>query len=216
MANLASVADVRRILQIPSDNVNEERDARLRAALDAVESHFRSKLKGISQPGPQMETFFDVYEDATLRMPAVDVTVTKVNVYEYPSSIGIPLSPIELGLGHGYDLTDDGCVILRPTLAFSPFEGATAQRRMRAYSRVEVHYIGTGIIPKDITEGIAYIAAGWYTDGPRALTGLTAEKIGDYSYTIGGGMTPDGIPSFWDRGMLILKEFLNKDRVMVT
>lgn len=213
MATLASLNDVKRALHIPLDDVNDDRDAELRVALDAVEGIFKERLEKLTQSGPQMLTFFDVPEDHALRLPSNDVTVTLLRVYEYPSSYGIPLSPIELGLGHGYDLTDDGQVILRPTLAFSPFEGATAQRRLRYYSRVEVHYIGTGEVPAAVTKGIAYLAAGWHTDELRSMQGLSMEKIGDYQYQLGGVTTPDGTPSFWDRGMLMLKPYLNTQRV---
>lgn len=215
MAKLASLYDVRLALRIPSSDVNEERDAQLRVALEAVEGVFIDRLKNITASGPQMIVWYDVYEDATIHLPSSEITVTKLNVFEYPSSPGIPLSPIELGFGHGYDLTDDGCILLRPTLAFSPFEGATAQRRLRAYSRVEVHYIGNGVINPTITAGIAYLAAGWWQDAPRAMSGLTSEKIGDYSYTLGDLAADDGIPGFWARGMLLLKPFLNTSRIQV-
>jgi hypothetical protein len=214
VASLASVNDVRLALRVPSSNVNEDRDEQLRVALEAVESIFIPRLKGITEEGPQMMTYWDVAEDATLRLPSDDVTVTKVKVYEYPSSYGIPLSPIALGLGHGYDLTDDGKLLMRPTLAVSPFEGAMAQRRLRWYSRVEVHYLGTGFIKANITAGIAFLAAGWWQDGPRALSGLTSERIGDYSYTLGAAST-DGLPSFWDRGMIMLQPDLKQQKVMV-
>lgn len=212
----ASINDVKRILRIDPEIVDIERDKRLRQAIRAVESTMLPRLKKLDLPGDQMETFFDIPEDHTLRLPADDVTVTKVKVYEYPSSYGIPLSPIELGLGHGFDLTDDGAVILRPTLSFSPFEGATAQRRLRAYARVEVHYISTGVIPSAVTEGIAFLAAGWYQDGPRALSGLTDEKIGDYSYHLGGAVDEQtGMPNFIARAMWMLDPYMRKSRVQV-
>lgn len=215
MAELASLNDVKRALHISLDDEDSDRDAELRIALDAIEGIFTERLTRLTQAGPQMITFFDMSEDATIRLPSPDVTVTVVRVYEYPSSYGIPLSPIELGLGFGYDLTDDGCVILRPTLAFSPFEGATAQRRLRQYSRVEIHYIGTGEVPAAVTKGIAYLAAAWYTDELPSMQGLTSEQIGDYKYTRTNNTGPDGTPSFWDRGMIMLKPFVNQQRVAV-
>jgi len=210
---LASPADVKRQLRIADDDTSQ--DAAISAALAAVNS-WASQLKWkFAAEGPQMETYFDVNEDATLWLPAPDSVVTKVKVYEYPSSYGIPLSPIELGLGHGFDLTDDGALILRPVLQISPFEGATAQRRLRAYSRVEVHYIGTGVVPKAVSEGIAILAAGFYTDGPRALKGLKSERIGDYSYTVGSGSAQDEMPEYQARAMWLLKPFLHRMRVRV-
>src|SRR5581483_6350629 len=212
--HLASVDDVKRIRRIEA-STDLTIEARLRAAREAVESMMMQRLWNMTGSGAQLEVFWDVPEDATLRMPAPDVTVTAVKAFEYPSSAGVPLSPIELGLGHGYDLTDNGDLILRPTLFVSPFEGASAQRRLRQYARVEVHYMGTGVVPEAVQEGIAFLAAGWYQDGPRALSGLTDEKIGDYSYTINPTPDEDGMPSFYARGMMMLAPFLRRSRVAV-
>lgn len=211
----ASLEDVKRVLRIPADSVNDDRDAQLRGALDAVNSWAEDSLT-VSKDGPGLEVYYDIPEDATLKLPAPDVTVTTVKVFEYPSAFGIPLSPIELGLGHGYDLTSSGLLILRPTLFVSPFEGATAQRRLRTYVRVEVNYIGTGVVPRRITEGIAFLAAGVWQDGPRALSGLTAEKIGDYSYTLGGANDgSDMEPSFIQRAKFFIGRDIKRQRVTV-
>ena len=209
---LASLADVKRILRLTDDNPT--RDAEIRAALDAVESWAESALWKISLPGAQCEVYWDIPEDATLFLPAADVTVTRVKVFEYPSSAGVPLSPIELGLGHGYDLDDDARLMLRPTLYYSPFEGAGGQRRLRTYSRVEVHYIGTGVVPRAVTEGIAFLAAGYWKDGFRALTGLTSERIGDYSYTL-GEIKPGESAPYVTQAMWFLRRFLRKQKVRV-
>ncbi len=212
---LASLADVKRVLRIPAASVDTERDDRIRAALAAVESWADTRLWHISAEGEQLEVFWDIPEDATLHLAAPDVTVLKLKVYEYPSSAGVPLSPVELGMGHGYDLSDDGRVFLRPTLTVSPFEGASAQRRLRVYARVEVYYEGTGVIPRAVTEGIAFLAAGHYADGPRALKGLTSEKIGDYSYNLGALKSDSGEPSFVDRALFFLGPYMRKQRVAV-
>lgn len=209
----ASVADVKRILRIEATD-DDAVDARLRAALSAVEAWASHRLVRLSQAGDQVWVKFDVREDATLHLPADDLTVTKVKVFEYPSLSGVPLSPVELGLGRGFDLTDDGRLILRPTLGISPFEGATAQRALRTYSRVEVFYIGTGIVPADVTEGIAFLTAGYYTDGPKILSGITSEKIGDYSYTRAGN-NPDSNPSYLDQALFFLTDYFRKGRVSV-
>lgn len=212
----ASLEDVKRILRLRDDD--PARDAEIRASLAAVESWADKRLWDTSRSGLQCETYFDISEDATLQLPSEDCTVVKVKVFEYPSSYGIPLSPVELGLGHGYDMTDNGRLMLRPTLFVSPFDGASAQRRLRQYERVEVHYLGTGVVPRAVTEGVAFLAAGHWQDGPRALQGLTSEKIGDYSYTLGGSGTPGGEEdaAFVQRAMWFLKTYLKKQRVAVT
>lgn len=211
----ASLDDLKRVLRIPSDSVNEDRDAQLRGALDAVNSWAEDALT-ISKDGPGFEMYFDVSEDASLKLPAADVVVTTVKVFEYPSSFGVPLSPIELGLGHGYDLTSTGLLILRPSLFVSPFEGASAERRLRQYSRVEINYIGTGVVPRRVAEGVAFLAAGWWQDGPRVLQGLTSEKIGDYAYTIGGANDSNAQdPGFVQRAKFMLGRDFKRQRVTV-
>jgi hypothetical protein len=202
------------LLRTPQDSEDVERDANLRVALAVAESWVGPKLKDLGKRGDQVETFFDVSEDATLHLPADDCTVTKVKVFEYPSSGGVPLSPIELGFGHGYDLTDEGDVYLRPSLVVSPFEGASAGRSPRLYSRVEVFYTGTGEIPQNVTEGVAIIAAGLYTDTPRALGGMKREKIGDYEYELQQRTGADE-PEYVSRALWLLKPSMKTSRVSV-
>jgi hypothetical protein len=211
---LASLADVKRIMRL--DDVNAARDDKINAALRAIEAWAALRLKGLADAGPQAETFFDIYEDATLPLPARDAVVTKLKVYDYPSSQGIPLSPIELGLGHGYDITDSE-VILRPVLGVSPFEGAQASRRTRCYSRVEVFYIATGVVPADVTEGIAFMAAGYYQFGPTILQAIRSERIGDYSYTVDVNQDPNtGMPFYVSQALFFLTPHMRKSRVSVT
>jgi hypothetical protein len=212
-ADLASIADVKRILRIES-STDPVIDARLQAGLDVMEEWVLPKLKYVGKEGAWCEVYFDISEDATLRLPANDITITKVNVFEYPSSFGIPLSPIELGLGHGFDQDDQGNLMLRPSLYFSPFQGAVASRPRRTYSRVEVHYLGSGVVPRTITEGIAFLAAGYYQDGPRILAGLKSEKIGEYSYTLADRLAPDEA-DYVAQGLWFLGPQFKRQRVAV-
>lgn len=210
----ATLSDVKRVLNISEESVDDERDAKIRASLLAMESWVAGKLDGLSDKGDQVAAFFDIAEDATIHMPASDITVTKVKVFEYPSAAGIALSAVELGFGHGYDLTDDGDVLLRPTLGVSPFEGAAASRVLRYYSRVEVFYEGTGVIPQHVTEGVAFLAAGYFEDAPRTLAGLRSEKIGDYSYTRDTA-DESGEKSYVAQGLWFLKPSMRQARLSV-
>ena len=72
------------------------------------------------------------------------------------------------------------------------------------------------MVPRAITEGIAFLAAGHWQDGPRALQGLTSERIGDYSYTLGDVGKDGGTSSFEARALFFLKPFLKRQRVAVT
>ena len=209
---LASLDDVKRILRFTNDD--DVRDAQLQAALDAVESVMEPKLKGIGRSGSLSADFFDVREDATLHLNDPSAVVTLVEVFEAPSVSGVPLSPISLGVGEGYDVTDEGGVLLRPVLTFQPFEGALASRLVGYYSRVTVHYQGSGQVPAAVTEGVAYLAAGYWKDGPRALSGIKREKIGKYEYELQNASTNDD-PSYVPRAMWFLDDYLAKQRVTV-
>lgn len=214
MPALASTDDVKRILRLTDTNAS--RDAEIRAALDSVLSWADSRIV-LAGTGRQVETYFDVYEDATLRLPVGDLTVTMVKIFEYPASDGYLVSPIQLGLGNGYDITDDGSLYLRPLMGVTPFEGAWARRGLRMYSRVEVYYEGSGVVPRALTEGIAMLAAGYWNDGPSVLSGLKSEKIGDYSYTSDTSVDPaTGKPAYEKSAMWFLKPYMKKARVMVT
>lgn len=212
---LASLDDVNRVLRYTTGE-DTTRDARVRAALAAIESRMEGQLKNIGREGSWVETFFDTYEDATLYLPAQDATVTLVKVFDYPSSEGTLLDWIGLGRGHGYDLTDEGAVILRPALFVEPFEGAIASRPLKVYSRVEVHYQGTGQIPKAVTEGIALLAAEYYKNAPLTVGRLKSEKIGDYQYTVAEDEAGEESDAF-KRAMWFLHPYMGrKRRVLVT
>lgn len=240
---LASVQDVKRILRMHGDE--EPRDSELRAALDAVESWADTHLNYVEDDGLHLETYWDVYEDATLHLPSPDVIVTKVKVFGYPSD-EVVSRPESLKVHEGYDVTQNGRLILRPTLIFEPFEGAVASRRLTLYSRVEVYYTGSGVIPRALTEGIAFLAAGYWAHGPAALvgftskiassssgsgggiTGITSERIGDYSYKFGdggssssrsgsgqGSSSGSSLP-YLDQAAFFLQSYMRKSRVAVT
>jgi hypothetical protein len=216
MSALASLDDVNRILG-RTTGADETADAKTRAALDAVNSWAESALWKISAEGPNVEVYFDQPEDGTLYLPAPDVTVTKVKIFPYGSgndSFFFLYTNSMSGTGQGYDIDDQGRLILRPMRTFAPFEGARAERFLRTYSRVEVHYIGTGVIPKGVTEGIAFLAAGYIEYGPKVLSGMKSERIGDYSYTLQGQGTDEELP-YMRQARMFLGRYLRKQRVRV-
>lgn len=216
MAALASVDDVNRILGYSTGD-DPVRDSKMRANLDAVESWADGALWKISAEGPQVEVYFDIPEDATLYLPATDITVTKVKIIPYAAgddSFFYIFVNSEAGNLNGYDVTDDGRLILRPMRTVAPFEGVRADRLLRTYSRVEVHYEGTGVIPRSVTEGIAFLTAGYHRYGPKVLEGMKSEKIGDYSYTLATGAPGDELP-YLEQANFFLRRFLRKQRVRV-
>lgn len=221
MAALASLDDVNRILGYTTGD-DTTRDAKIRAELDAVESWAESALWKISVEGSNVEVYWDVNDDATLYLPAGDITVTKVKII--PSSTGGDDSFFWLfanslsSTGQGYDMDDQGRLFLRPMRNYTPLEGAVATSLPRQYARVEVHYQGTGVVPRAVTEGIAFLTAGYHSHGPQALNNVKKEKIGDYQYELGGGMGGSGdeqLP-YMQQANLFLRRYLRSQRVRVT
>lgn len=208
---LASLDDVKRILRV--SNVDETRDAHLRAALAAVEDWIAPQLAGLTAEGQQVEVFFDVYEDATLHMPAKDATVLRVKVFYGPNtSESIPQS-MEMSLGSGYNLDNEGRVMLRPNMFLQPFEGAVASRPLRMYNRVEVLYYSTGVVPPAVTEAVALLTAGYYQEGPQLLNSIVREKIGDYEYWTNESTTANAPAPYVVRAMQLLNGRRRRNRV---
>ena len=212
----ASVADVKRVLGLT--DTDDARDAAIRASLHAVESWLDTQGLKLTSRGPQVHTFYDVPEDATLHLPASDVVVTKVTVY--PTPYWDSARDLVLGtVSPGYELIGNGVVVLRPSLWVEPFAGAYAMRTLRVHSKVDVHFVGTGVIPHAVTEGVAWLAAGHWKTGPDVLRDLKSEKIGDYTYTLGsggGGDVGKDEPSFVTRARFFLDPFMVTSHVAVT
>lgn len=214
---LASLEDVNRILRYTTGD-DPARDAQVRASLAAVEDWIGPSLDGLAEPGAQVAVYFDVYEDATVHLPASDATVTKVNAYFAGGSVtdDDPV-PTSLTLGSGYDLDNEGRIMLRPTLLVAPFEGAIASRTPRTYARLEVHYLATGVIPPSVTEGIALLAAGYWQEGPALLQSISHEKIGDYEYwTTTSTSGNSDVPPYAQRALKFLNRHFRRSRVSVT
>ena len=211
---LASLEDVNRVLNYETGD-DLVRDAKIRAELAAVLSWADTSLWNISAEGSNVEVYFDVGEDSTLYLPAGDLTVTKVKIVPYSAgddSFYYVYVNSEAGNLGGYDLDDKGNLILRPQRTVQPFEGARADRIMRTYSRVEVHYIGTGVVPRGVTEGIAFLTAGYHVYGPIALANFKSEKIGDYSYTLGGSGPGEELP-YMQQAYFFLQPHMRTQRV---
>ena len=52
---------------------------------------------------------------------------------------------------------------------------------------VRVSYTASASVPLPVSEATALIAAASYEQSSTDISGLKGEKIGDYSYTLGGG-----------------------------
>lgn len=212
---LATLADVKRVLRIPSTDVSDtERDTQLTEALAMAESWYDSHGgMAFDVSGAQTETYFNVAENGSLPLPVFNVPVTEVKVFPSTGSTGTVLPAT------GYDVLFDS-VRLRPDLSFTPFENATARRTPGEYNKVTVVWTGPNSVPKDVRDGIAYLAAGVWKSGPRLLAGLTSEKIGDYSYDVNpdaSGIEHGQVIDFVGLSLMFLRTHMQyRRRVSVT
>jgi len=183
-ATLASISDVRRVLRITSVDANQ--DAQLTAALDTAEDWFRLRARSrYNVSGPSTAKFHEVSEHAVLHLPVKNSTVTAVRV-------GAPgfLRTLD---SNEYIVMDDERIRLRSGF-YWPTDGQLSVEESRASASntvvevVEVDYTPPATVPATVRDGIARLAASlWLSTGGGELgvSGITKEKIGDYSYEIG-------------------------------
>ncbi len=218
MTSFASLDDVNRILTFTTGD-DPARDAQLQAALEAVESAMTSRLRSFTT-GDAVAIHHDIPAGSTIGLPGPEVTVTAVRV--------------QGSFTEDYDVSGSA-VILRPqTLWPNEFAGwqgdtwdgprldAAFDQPMlgypeRVYRTVEIFYTGTSVIPKAVTEGIAFATAGYWKHGPAILGGLYSEKIGDYQYTRSAPRAQPGqAPEYIETAMFFLKDYFKGARVSVT
>lgn len=216
MTSFASVDDVNRILGFTTGD-DEARDAKVSAALEAVESVMEGKLRPFTT-GNAVAVYNDIPAGSSVGLPGPEVTVTAVRV--------------DGTFIEDYDVTG-GAVILRSSLlwpynvGYDPWGGSydgpwyygepMMGRTERVYRTVEIFYTGTSVIPKAVTEGIAFLAAGYHASGPSILGGLYSERIGDYQYTRSAPRAQPGqAPEYVETAMFFLKDFFKGARVSVT
>lgn len=215
--SLAEVEDVRRVLRIPSSDVNEERDTQLSAALEAAESWVRSRLNqdwDADLGGTQIA--YDVRETDDILLDHEGCSVTEVRVTLDDSSAFLASDSLVLSASQ-YDLISGRygarTLRLRPSLVTQPFEGAIATRLPRTYRTVEIDWEPSlNSVPAAVRDATALLAAGFWKSNPRLASGYTSERMGDYSYLVqppSGGK--GGAPSdYWEQAYRMLRPFTRR------
>lgn len=179
-ATVAQVADVKRLLNIPStDTSSDDYLAKaLEAALDVVANWLRRDYRTVDTN--QTKTYYDVKEDGTIPMPFPGAQITTVRFFRTPSATaytGVVTTD--------YEIEDGGRTIrLHPTFFDVPFEGAVSAHLPDNWSRIEVDYTPSTAVPSAVRDGVALTAAAIFKRSPIAAGGLTSENLGDYSYTM--------------------------------
>lgn len=192
--SLATVDDVKRKLHISATNVNYERDSWLQDELDTAAAWFnRIARQDWDANTGGIATYWDVLETDALELPQEGCSVDTVQVVLATNNIVAPIYSSTL-TSDEYDIDDDGRTLrLRPITVWQVFENAWAWRQPRRYRYVQVTWeASNGAVPEPVRDGIAMLAAGQYSSSPRLASGLTSERIGDYTYQV----RPTGSGSF--------------------
>jgi len=204
---LATLTDVRRVLRITSDDVL--RDAALQAALDAAEEWFRARSGWqYDEDGNGTAKFFAVPSGGAVRLPVAPATVTAVRVAAAGTPDALWPEMFRELSADGWQLQGGRTLRLRDWRSV-PSWGST-------YSTwdVEVDYTAPATLSRSVRDGVARLAAAdWMSTGGGgdSISGVTEEKIGDYSYKIGTteqGM--DDADQLRADGLRLLRPFLGR------
>jgi hypothetical protein len=179
---LATVDDVKRWLKDPSIE-----DEDLAPWLEVAEEKVRDitgRFFGAAD-AEQLETFTNVREGSIITLSEQDPQDVAVMVFGSVDSDGMALEA-----DAGFQMLARGRVQLLANrystdLGLGGGEGVT-ERHLGYWSRVEVTYTSSGLVPASVREATACIAAHLYKTSAQETSGLDSERLGDYSYTRAG------------------------------
>ena len=193
---LASLDDVKRLLNIPSADTS--RDAVLTKSLEVASSYVTRRLGHGFVAGPGTVRFHNVRDDALIYLPAEGLVVTSVTD-PYGNALGFEQ------YGKRRLRLTDGFVGLGNFRSYP--------QRHNYLARVDVAYVGDGRVPAEIKEATALFAAE-IAPAPAETGGeIIAETIGDYSYKLSAAES-GGVSEGMDKANMLLASFL-KRRVAV-
>jgi hypothetical protein len=185
---LATTADVKRWLKDPT--VKEED---LASWLEVAEERVRdyTGLAFADEDEELTETFTNVRQGSILNMRDRNPTDVVITAYLTSDLEELGSEVIE---GVGYQMLERG----RVQLIYSRYEsdvglgGGTVERQPGYYVRVVVAYVASGVIPASVREACACWAAHMYKTSGMATSGLSSERLGDYSYSVNA--SESGVP----------------------
>lgn len=205
---LATLTDVRRVLRITTDDVF--RDAALQAALDATEEWFRARSGWqYDEDGNGTAKFYAIPSGGSIRLPLAPATVTAVRM----APAGTPDS---LWADSFTSLSTGSWQLQRGrTLRLKDWRSLGIGGGTYSAWDVEVDYTAPVLASRSVRDGVARLAAAdWMGTGGGgdSVSGITSEKIGDYSYTIGSSGASDVVDASQLRsdGLRILRPFLGR------
>lgn len=208
-ATLATLSDVQRVLQYAT--LTSAQVEQLQEALEVADALLRGKLQSLdSSSGTAV--YHHAVPGAGLPLPVNGAAVTEVRTYLTPDADPVILTA---------DLfqTAETHVLLERRLWDMPWPYGYGSQPIDGtdlvVARVEVDWTYTGGIPKPVRDAVALTTGALWSQGPKFVSGLRSERIGDYSYTIGNpGAGEDAlIPS---AALSLIKPYLKRRSVFVT
>jgi len=159
-------------------------DSDLTEWLEVAEERVQDYTGRTFASGSQTEYFFNVRQGAILHLKNLNPSSLTVTLYAAAGSDGV-----EVDENSSWQLLNRG----KLQLFFARYEidsglggqGGTIQRRPGYYAKVKVEYTGSGTVPASVREACACIAAHMYRTCVLEVSGLTSERLGDYSYARG-------------------------------
>ena len=187
---LAEPDDVRRWLGEAVD------DPTILPLLEAADEWVRDAYRrdwGVT--GSVTESFPSAHAGDVLLLKEPNPSSITVTVYERPDSPGRALSAAEFEVAGGgrVRLRHDPFRLRSPLSAVGPTSWpqpglydalrAADAPAPAAFSKVEVAYTASGVVPTPVREAVALIVAATYRRGRAEVSGMQSERLGDYSYT---------------------------------
>lgn len=209
-ATLATLSDVQRVLQYAT--LTSAQVEQLQEALEVADALLRVKLQTFDSSSGTAAYYHSV-PGAGLNLPVNGAAVTAVRTYLTPDADPILLTADLFQVA-------DTHVLLERRLWDMPWPYGYGTQLVEGtdlvVARVEVDWTYTGGIPKPVRDAVALTTGALWSQGPKFVSGLKSERIGDYSYTLGGGGVGEQDALIPAAALSLVKPYLKRRSVFVT
>lgn len=192
---LASLADIKRVMKLGTTDATT--DAQLLEALDVANAILKPKIQTFDiSAGTGYH--FHVVQGSYLPLEVNDANVSEVRAYVTPDGDPIILNASQYQIGGAPRSANTAVLLERETWGASWPHGFDdhLDQSTPAFARVEIDWTYTDGVPKPVRDAIAMTAGALWSQGPKYISGLKSETIGDYSYTFDGiGKAESLVPS---------------------